>query len=141
MSSSYAAEAALALQGAIVTAAKASAAVKAVLGSAVRLYDRVPAEPTWPYASFGPIQALDGGTQCEAGAEVFIQIDVWSRAVGRVEAMRAAAPLATLLDDEITVPGHEVIVHEMRYVLIQTGRDGLTTQAIIRLRYELAPSS
>jgi len=144
MSSSYAATAALAVQGAIHTAMLASTALRAILGNPVRIYDRVPSDPdkpVFPYASFGPIQGLDGGDTCHVGAEVFVQIDVWSRKVGRVEAQQAAAVIASLLDDEITVTGFQLLVHEMRDVLIQTGRDGLTTQAIIRLRYELAPTS
>lgn len=139
--SSYAANAAISLQEAIVAALKASTAVKAVLGTPVRIYDRVPPNPVFPYASFGPIQALDAGDGCHDGAEVFVQIDVWSRAVGRVEAQRAVSPVATLLDGEIAVPGHEVVVHDMQGVLTQAGKDGLTTQAILRLRYELAPTS
>ncbi|MBI1405707.1 MAG: DUF3168 domain-containing protein [Caulobacter sp.] len=127
----YASAALLAVQGAIVTA----------VGSSMRLYDRVPENPTFPYASFGPMEGLDDSDGCRDGAEVFIQIDVWSRAVGRVEALTLAAQLADLLDTDLTVPGHEVITHEMDGLNCQSGRDGLTTQAILRLRYALEPTS
>lgn len=137
----YANEALLAVQKALVATAQASVLVKAELGETVRLHDRVPTSPVFPYASFGPFDALDASDGCHDGAEVFVQVDVWSRAVGRVEALRIAAVLSAVFDTALAVTDHEVIVHELLGVSSQTGRDGLTTQAILRLRYELAPST
>jgi hypothetical protein len=141
VSSSYAQSALLALQHAMTAAIKGSAGVQAVLGNPARIYDQVPAMPSFPYASFGPFQALDNGDQCLNGAEIFVQVDVWSRAVGRVEALTIAAVLAPLLDADLTITGHEVVVHELEGLTTQTGADGLTTQAILRLRYEVVAAS
>lgn len=139
--SQYASEAELALQKAVVTALSASDALRAVLGDPVRIYDDVPETPRFPYASFGPGQALDAGDGCHKGAEVFLQVDLWSRAVGYPEVKRAAAIVATILDDEIAIDGHEVVVHELIAVDTQRGLDGRTREAKVRLRYELAPTA
>lgn len=139
--SQYAAAAELALQKAIVTALTASAAVQAVLGNPVRIYDEVPEAPVFPYGSFGPSQALDAGDGCHAGAEVFIQVDLWSKAIGFPEVKRAAAAVATVLDAPITIEDHEVVVHELIAIDTQRGLDGRTREAKLRLRYELAPTA
>lgn len=139
--SQYAADAELALQKAVVTALSASAAVKAVLGDPVRIYDDVPENPVFPYGSFGPGQAIDAGDGCHKGAEVFLQVDFWSRAIGYPEVKRIAAAAAGVLDAEIEIDGHEIVVHELIAVDTQRGLDGRTREAKLRLRYELAPTA
>lgn len=54
--------------------------VKALVSG--RVYDRVPASPTFPYISFGPFDYQSDDADCVIGGTYTVQIDVWSRAVG-----------------------------------------------------------
>ncbi|NNM75057.1 DUF3168 domain-containing protein [Enterovirga aerilata] len=78
----------LALQGAVVTALKAASTVTAVVGQ--RVYDRVPAAAPMPYVHFRSVQAVDDGSDQIDALEVYVDLDVWSTAVGKPEAARAA---------------------------------------------------
>lgn len=55
------------------------------------IYDRVPADP-WKtktaYISFGPADVVDDGADCIGSGVHTFQVDVWSKAVGQVEAKR-----------------------------------------------------
>lgn len=139
----------LALQAALLAAAKASPAVTDIIGAApCRFYDRVPTNTSgvvpadlFPYVSFGPFQTMDDSDTCHDGCEVFAQIDAWSRAVGFPEVRTLAKALVAVLDQALIVAGFTVVVHEVETLQTQREGDGLTSRAIIRLRYVLAPSA
>ncbi|MCB5173645.1 DUF3168 domain-containing protein [Microvirga lenta] len=84
-----------ALQKAIVGKLKADAALSAIIAG--RIYDRVPAGAALPYVAIRNIQAVEDGADCIDGLEVFIDLDVWSNAVGKVEASRAASAVRAAL--------------------------------------------
>ena len=137
-------DAQLPLQAAIVAAIKADPALNALIVG--RVYDRVPTNSAtghvtslFPYVSLGPMQSVDASDDCHDGVEVFVDVSGWSRDVGSVEAKQIGARLCAVLDAALTVSGFEVIVHEIQSV--RTGRelDGLTTRALLQLRYVLAP--
>lgn len=135
----------LPLQAALVAAVEASEALGLLIGD--RIYDKVPTNSaglpgaTFPYASLGPILALGGGGDCDIGSEYTAQIDFWSRGVGRVEAARMVAAAAQVLDAALAVDGHRMITHEVETATTQRGLDGLTTQGILRLRYQMVPTA
>ena len=55
------------------------------------VYDKVPSEPfkgKTAYISFGPSDVVDDGSDCINSGTYSFQVDVWSKAVGRVEAGR-----------------------------------------------------
>jgi hypothetical protein len=86
-----------ALQKAIVGRLKGDALLTALVSG--RVYDRVPAGAPLPYVHIRSIQVVDDGAECIDGAEVFIDLDVWSNAVGKVEASRAASAVRKALHD------------------------------------------
>lgn len=79
----------LALQGYMRTALGAWPALATLIGD--RIYDRVPANPTFPYVVIGLTQGIDQSAACLTDWEVFAQLDIWSRAVGFPEAKRIAS--------------------------------------------------
>ena len=90
-------EPSLALQGAIVAALKASAALGALIGD--RVFDRVPAGAVKPYIRIGDDQVIPDPAECfERSAEVFATLDVFSSAVGKPEAKRIAGAIVDALD-------------------------------------------
>ena len=132
----------LPLQAALVAAIKAAGSV---VGQ--KVYDKVPTtngivpESLYPFVSLGPMSALDQSDTCHSVAEVSAQIDVWSRAVGGVQAKEIAALVLVALDAPLTVTGFAVVVHEVEIVRYGREPDGLTSRAIISMRYELTPTA
>src|SRR4051812_40258662 len=97
----------LEMQAAVVAALKQSGALPAVVGA--RIYDSVPPNATFPYVSLGDCQVLPDKADCIDGAELSLQIDVWSRAVGYPEAKTIAKAILAKLDDRpLTIAGHDV---------------------------------
>lgn len=86
-----------ALQKAIVGRLKGDAPLAALVAG--RIYDRVPAGAPLPYVAIRNIQAVDDGAECINGQEVFLDLDVWSNAVGKVEASRTASAVRKALHE------------------------------------------
>ncbi|MDX0007830.1 DUF3168 domain-containing protein [Sinorhizobium meliloti] len=62
-----------------------------IMALAGGVYDRVPADPykaKTAYVSFGPSDVVDDSADCITSGEHTFQLDVWSKAVGQVEAKR-----------------------------------------------------
>lgn len=122
----------LALQGALVTALKATGGV----GTGARVYDDVPASPTFPYVQIGDDQVLGDDVECAELSEVFTRIHVWSRAVGFVETKTiAGAVRARIRATNFSLSGFTV--KEVEFVQIQYLRDpdGQTRHAVIEIHF------
>lgn len=129
----------LPLQLAILAAARVAPAVTAIIGAGpdARFYDRAPSKPTYPMTTFGPMQTVPDYDGCGNVAEVFVQIDCWSMAVGYGEVKALAHALMQALDAGLTVAGFTVQLFEVRSMRTQREGDNLTSRAIINLRYVL----
>lgn len=124
----------LELQKAIVARLKADAAVAALVGD--RIYDRVPPAAEFPYVSLGPGQVVPEYGDCYEADEVIRQIDVWSRAVGSVEAQRIAGTIRAALNDApLVLSGHRLL--EIRVQASSnplSDPDGATTHVPLSVR-------
>ena len=123
-----------ALQKAIVGRLKGDAPLTALVAG--RVYDRVPAGAALPYVHIRSIQVVDDGAECIDGAEVFIDLDAWSNAVGKVEASRVASAVRKALH-EVPLPLDEPyalteIAH--RDTDVGDGGDELLTRARMTFR-------
>lgn len=136
----------LPVQGALVTTLKADAGVIAKFGSPARIYDRVPTTNgiipanLYPFASLGAAQVINGGNGCGDQAEVFWPLDVWSQVVGYPEVRQCAAAICAVLTTDLTVPGFRVVVQDIEDINYRREPDGLTSRAIIGLRFNLVPT-
>lgn len=123
----------LELQGAIVAALKANGALPTVVGG--RVYDAVPAGAVFPYITLGDGQVLPDKADCISGAEVILQVDVWSRSTGYPEVKTISKAVIVKLDDQpLTVPGQDIIVFEHESTRYLRDPDGLTRHAAITFR-------
>lgn len=125
-------EPSLELQGAIVTALKANAAVDALIGD--RIYDEPPAAPTFPYVTVGDDQVLQAHAHCiEGSTEIFSTLHAWSRSGGKVQAKKIAGAVVVALNfAELTLNnGYRLVLleHDSTQYLIDP--DGLTAHAVI----------
>lgn len=97
-----------------------------------RVYDQVPkpvppATVTFPYVTIGDGQVLPDKADCIDGTEHFLQIDVWSRAVGFPEAKTISNNIVTLLDDNPpTMTGYVAVIFELENIQYLRDPDGLT---------------
>lgn len=129
----------LPLQKALIDTLKSVYALPSVVGG--RVYDDVAASATFPYVSLGPTQVLPDKAGCIDGAEVFQQIDVWSRGVGFPECKTIAEAIIARLDDaDLIVEGFTVIVLEHQDTRYLRDPDGLTKHAAITFRSLLQPT-
>lgn len=131
----------LPLQAAIVAVVKADAELSGLIGG--RIFDRVPVnadgvpQGPFPYLSFGAADTTDEDTSCVGPSDCYIDINGWSREVGYPEVKRIGARAAALLNAKLAVAGFQVVTHRVDRLSYQREQDGLTSRAILRLRYGL----
>lgn len=115
-------------------------AAPAVAGG--RVYDRVPADPKFPYITIGDDQFLDDGGTCGDAWEVFADIHVWSRPVAgsKVEVKDLEAAVIARLRT-VTVTGASVVVAALESARTFRDADGITEHAVITMRYLIDPAS
>ncbi|CAL8981546.1 hypothetical protein RHODGE_RHODGE_02829 [Rhodoplanes serenus] len=124
------ADATLPLQAAIIAALKGDAAVAAIVSG--RIYDRPPPEAVKPYVSFGVVQALPETADEYDGAEITVQLDVWSAKPTTVEAKRIGAAIrAALHGADLAITGHRLVSIEIEQARYITEPDGLTQHAVL----------
>ncbi|KMW56976.1 Phage protein [Candidatus Rhodobacter oscarellae] len=126
------------LQGAIVAAVEVDAGLMALIGG---IYDGVPEDPygaVTAYVSFGPSTMDLGEFEGLRAEKHVVQLDVWSRAVGRVECKDIVHRLKHLfseavlpLDQNAFVRGHLTLSR-----IIPDPKDGVT-HAILQFEFEL----
>jgi hypothetical protein len=127
------------LQVAIVTRLKNDPRVLTLTGG--RVFDRVPRDSAgkvtaeFPYVALGPDQEIPTMADCIRASEFFLQIDVWSRAVGFPEAKRIARAVEDALNEAELPLGDNALVY-FEYDGRRTFRDpdGLTSQAALTFR-------
>lgn len=127
-------EPSLALQKGIFAALTNAAAVTALVGT--RVFDRVSASAVFPYIRIGTDQTVAADQDCVPECvEVFAQIDVFSRAQGKVEAKNIAGAVARTLNiGSVTLSGYllQSLLHsDTRYL---DDPDGLSTHAVLTFR-------
>jgi hypothetical protein len=125
----------LALQGALVTALKAAAPVTALV--AQRIYDRPPGPaPTFPYVTLGLDQVIADHAEClEGSVEINTQIDVWSRAAGKVEAKQITGVIVSALNmANLALTGYRLVLLEHESSRHFDDPDGLTTHSALTFK-------
>lgn len=120
------------LQKLLFTTLTGTAGVMALAGG---VYDRVPTDPyktKTAYVSFGPSDVVDDSADCIISGEHTFQLDVWSKAVGQVEAKRLVDLIYGALHEqslELTENALAEIRVDFRRVFVDP--DGLTTHGVV----------
>jgi hypothetical protein len=112
----------LALRAAILEALAADAALIALMGGSLRLYDEPPraAEPV--YAVFEEASARDASVDGADRREHAVRIAVWGRSGAASPALEAAERIAGTLDDApLVLAGHHLV--RLRVSAVEAGRD------------------
>lgn len=105
-----------------------------------RVYDKVPANPVFPYVTIGEAQVIGDDTEdCGDLSEVIISIHAWSRAEGYPEVKRLAGAIRTTLRNaSYSLSGFTVTVVEFQQARFLRDPDGLTSHAVVEFRYLIA---
>ncbi|TBC01425.1 DUF3168 domain-containing protein [Rhizobium ruizarguesonis] len=110
---------------------RASTAIMALAGG---VYDRVPADPykdKTAYISFGPADVVDDGADCSVSGTHSFQLDVWSKAVGQVEAKNIVDLIyRTLHEAELALSVNALAEIRVDFRRVFTDSDGLTTHGV-----------
>lgn len=135
-------EALLELQAGVVATLTGDAALNA-LGApplAGRIYDRAPQGVAFPYVSVQATRAEPWDTDGMRGAESDLQVDVWSRSEGRIEAIRIAGRIAALLHlTDMALATQVAVLGRLDFSAITVGPDAMTTRALLRFTYLTQP--
>lgn len=120
----------LELQGEAVKRLKAFAPLTALVGA--RIYDQPSSRAEHPYVSLGPVQAVSDGAECLTAFEVTMQVDAWSKKVGRVEVSKiAAAVRAALHDHDLSLAENALLSIQHRQTRILPDPDNQISHAAI----------
>lgn len=126
----------LELQASIVNRLKNDPGVQAIVGQ--RIYDKVPANVTFPYISLGDNQVIldTDASECWDGVEIFWQLDGWARNDYYPECKQISkAVVASMHNHPLTITGYSNIVVEMNTVNYLHDPDGITRHVAINLRF------
>lgn len=106
-----------------------------IMAFAGGVYDRVPTDPykgKTAYISFGPSDVGDGGADCIVAGEHSFQLDVWSKAVGLVEAKRIVDLIYKALhEQELELTENALAEIRVDFRRVFTDSDGLTTHGVV----------
>lgn len=125
----------LELQKAIVAHISADPAIMAKI---TKVYDRVQSSASgvvFPYVSWGTEQYITDDAQCIDGAEVFIEIDVWSREPGYTEVKTITDMIKRRMHRaDLLLAGAALVQIEVDNIRYERAADGNTSQGRISLR-------
>lgn len=103
-----------------------------------RVYDRVPEKPIFPYISFGASDVVDDGAECVEAETHTIQLDVWSRSVGKVECKNIVDGIKKVLNNDTPELSDNAVVEiTVPFTKIVADPDGLTTHGIISVEIKV----
>ena len=123
----------LELQRCKVAALKGDAPLSAFIGD--RVYDRAPQRVQFPYVSIGSIQTLPDDAECVNAFEVFMDIQVFSRAYGSVECRGIMSAIYDVMHEvEFTMNGVSPVEVRLRSSQTFSEPDGETTRGLMTFR-------
>lgn len=133
----------LELQGAIVTALKASTDLQSIIGSPIRLYQDVPPNPVFPYITIGDDQNVPDLAQGLDGSEIYLTINVWSRASGYSECKKIGASIKACfpVDTGLSLSENRCLLIERRNEQHMMDQDTITAHGIYTFRALVEPAA
>ncbi|MBL4871000.1 MAG: DUF3168 domain-containing protein [Robiginitomaculum sp.] len=131
---------AIELAKSIHTALNTNIFVQNILGDPPRLYDHVPADPIYPYLTYGPMRSEDVGGDMSPMTTHTLTLHIWSRYSGRAEILNGLAIITDVfetgslqLDTAELISAHVVFNDNFR------APDGRTLHGLIRLQVTTQP--
>lgn len=122
----------LQLQKAVYTRLSGDSTLQGMLSG---VFDFVPQEAEYPYATIGNVKAKDWSTISTAGIEAVLELEVFSRERGRKEALTILQRIRTLLHRaNLSVTGHTLVDIAFVESEVEQQKDGLTFRGSITFK-------
>jgi hypothetical protein len=122
------------LQKAVFDALAADVTVTALLGGG-KIYDRAPANVTFPYLTFGRTSIFDWSTGTESGTEQLFTLHVWSKAKGKKETLAIMEAVRALLDDAaLELDEHHLVNMRLEFAEARYDEDLSVHHGLLRFR-------
>lgn len=103
-----------------------------LLNNNIRIYDAVPDTAQFPYVTFGPSDEVEDDADCIESVRLTLQLDVWSKKSGKVEAAQIASQIRSLLHRQnIVLSGAALVEIEVSNIRTFYENDGVTAHAAI----------
>ena len=100
-----------------------------------RVFDDRPEVVTYPFITFGPSDVVDDGADCIASGEHTLQLDIWSRASGHVEAKRIVDAVKKCLHErEASLEENALVGMFVDFRRVFDDPDGKTKHGVVTLR-------
>jgi hypothetical protein len=107
-----------------------------------RVFDTVPDDADFPYASLGDGQVIPVDEDCGDPSETYVDVNVWTRDVGFPQTKRiAGAYRERLHHGELTIVGHVVDLMEVQTVNYVRDPDGITRHGILSVLIRTTPTA
>ncbi len=124
------------LQRLIVATLTGAPEIAALVGG---VYDKIPASPfgaKTAYISLGPMDSAEDDAECVTGVEVTVQIDIWSRKDGSLEAKTLTDMVRRRLHRRSLTLSENALCDSW-VVLTRVFRDpdGLTTHGVVQVTF------
>lgn len=84
--------------------------------SANGVFDFVPEQTKFPYVVLGRVYYTPENTKTTKGARIEVTIDVWSASKGKKETYDIVEVIGESLEDELVIPGVDVIDQEIKSI-------------------------
>ena len=129
-----------ALQKAIQAALEADLALGAYLGSPARLYDDVPPQPQFPFATWDSARLVPVRADHAGALEHRLTLKIWSRYGGRRESLEILQAVRAVLDDApLVLDGHKLVSLSTIFADVFRIRSSHIFEAILTVRAVTEP--
>ena len=127
------------LRNSINQALQGSTELAALLGG-VRIYDRAPEAPDFPFITLGQSAIRDWAMGFEEGAEQSLTVHVWSPFGGRKHVQDIVKAVRAVLNDRPLPVGHHLVALHHEFSEARLDPDGYSFHGIIRYRATSQPA-
>ena len=129
-----------ALQSTIYSTLNSDSNLTSTLGASI--FDEVPEDASTPYVTIGEDTSIDYSTKDHDGADVTVNIDVWSEYKGSKETKQIIDRIHDLLhDSNLSITGFNLVNLRFEFSDILRDPDGVTRHGVIRFRAIILGSS
>jgi hypothetical protein len=129
-----------ALQSTIYSTLNGDNNLTSTLGASI--FDEVPEGSATPYVTIGEDTAIDYSAGSEDGADVTVNIDVWSEYKGSKETKQIMDRIHDLLhDSNLSITGFNLVNLRFEFSDILRDPDGVTRHGVMRFRAIILGSS
>ena len=98
-----------------------------------RIFDEAPGAVDPPYIALADVRSRDWSTASDAGTEITLALEIWSKHHGLYECLEIAALAETVINGIASIPDNNLVL--LQFQRLDSGRRERGTRAFARLTY------